>query len=266
MIAQIDRPVRGVGRYDGTSFTGVGAVNTSHGGVLTISTAPIQPSGSHEGGTVETRGGFMVQPYYHMNEQHEGAVQVMVIGPKDKSKPILEGVPPLFDGFINLVDFPTHPDCSYRAQVRIDNGEWEKVPKIVGKVNDAFTPAYLKHYFAGLGKARNVKEGVTAIRLLFPKYDAGLIASDLKRETDAYTARAISSGAKPRAGTIRISPTKQLAGIVTFAIDGRMVLSTSGQPCTFAWDSTEYANGFHTVDMIDEDGAVLESVGVLVRN
>jgi len=263
VIAQVDRPVRGVGRYDGTSFTGVGAVNTNHGGVLTISTAPVRPPGSHEGGPVETRGGFMVQPYYHANEQREGTVQVMVIGPRDKSKPVLEGAPPLFDGFINLADFPARPDCSYRAQVKIDNGDWEKVPKIVGKVNDAFTPAYLKRYFARL---RDVKEGVTAIRLLFPKYDAGLIASDLKRETDAYTARAISSGTKPRGGTIGISPKKQLSGIVSFLVDGRAVFSTSSRPCTFAWDSTEYANGFHMVDIVGEDGAVVESVRVLVRN
>jgi len=266
VIAQVDRPVRGVGRYDGTSFTGVGAVNTNHGGVLTISTAPVCPPGSHEGGPVETRGGFMIQPYYHVSEQREGAVQVMVIGPRDKSKPVLEGAPPLFDGFINLADFPARPDCSYRAQVKIDNGDWEKVPKIVGKVNDAFTPAYLKSYFAGLGKSRDVKEGVTAIRLLFPRYDAGLVASDLKRETDAYMARAISSGTKPRGGTICISPKKQLSGIVSFLVDGRAVFSTSSRPCTFAWDSTEYSNGFHTVDIVGEDGAVVESAQVLVRN
>ena len=36
-IASVDRPVQGTGRYDGTTFTGVGAVNTSHGGVLTVS-------------------------------------------------------------------------------------------------------------------------------------------------------------------------------------------------------------------------------------
>ena len=43
--ATVARPVKGVGRYDGTSFTGVGAVNTNHAGVITISTAPIQPPG-----------------------------------------------------------------------------------------------------------------------------------------------------------------------------------------------------------------------------
>ena len=262
VIAQVDRPVRGVGRYDGTSFTGVGAVNTNHGGVLTISTAPVCPPGSHEGGPVETRGGFMVQPYYHVNEQREGAVQVMVIGPKDKSKPVLEGTPPLFDGFINLADFPARPDCSYRTQVRIDDGDWEKVPKIVGKVNDAFTAAYLKSYF----KTRDVKQGVTAIRLLFPKHDAGLIASDLKRETDAYTTRAVSSGAKPQGGVICISPKRQFSGIMSFLVDGRAVFSTSSRPCTFPWDSTGYANGFHTVDMVGEDGAIVESAQVLVRN
>jgi len=262
VIAQVDRPVQGVGRYDGTSFTGVGAVNTNHGGVLTVSTAPVCPPGSHEGGSVETRGGFMVQPYYHVSEQREGAVQVMVIGPKDKSKPVLEGTPPLFGGFINLADFPARPDCSYRAQVRIDDGDWEKVPKIVGKVNDAFTAAYLKSRFKG----RNVKKGVTAIRLLFPKYDAGLIASDLKREADAYTARAISSGVKPQGGTICISPKKQFSGIMSFMVDGRAVYSTSDQRCTFPWDSTGYANGFHTVDMVIDDDGIIESTQVLVKN
>ena len=44
-IAHVDRPVTGVGRYDATTFTGVGAINTNHGGVITISTAPVCSSG-----------------------------------------------------------------------------------------------------------------------------------------------------------------------------------------------------------------------------
>lgn len=267
-IALVDRPVLGVGRYDGASFTGVGAVNTNHGGVITISTAPVGPAGSHEGGPVETRGGFMIQPYYHVEEQGEKHPQVMVLGPKDKSKPVLEGTPPLFHGFINTTSYPGKPDFSYRVQVKIDNGDWEPVPQIVGKANDAFTSAYLQNYYMKLGKSRTITTGVTSIRLLFSKYDPGLTASELRREANDCSARAIASGTKPVKGLacIQFKKAQKIQGMIRFAVDSRIVCTSSDHSGVFNWDSSEFPNGLHTIDMIDENNSIVESVIVLGKN
>lgn len=271
-IASVDRPVMGVGRYDGTTFTGVGAINTNHGGVLTISTAPTCLPRTLEGGPMETRGGFMVQPYYHVMEQQEGKSQVMVIGPADRTKPHMEGTPPLFFGNINLSRYWGHPENSYRAQVQIDNGEWEDAPEIIGKVDDAFSPAYLESYFAAKEKPRKVTEGVTAIRLLFPKFDRSLLEKDLAQETSEYTRRMINAGAKPAKGTVVISPSLPPDGgrLVSFYIDGNMVGMSSNYPYRYSWDSTKAFNGFHFVEIetrSDSDGdPAVERRVVLVEN
>jgi hypothetical protein len=64
-IATVTCPLKGIGRFDGTSYTGVGLINTNHGGVLTISTAPIATSKLLEGKGPERRGGFEIQPSAH---------------------------------------------------------------------------------------------------------------------------------------------------------------------------------------------------------
>ncbi|MCE5314991.1 MAG: hypothetical protein ABFD49_05150 [Armatimonadota bacterium] len=245
-IATVDRPVTGVGRYDATTFTGVGAVNTNHGGVLTISTAPVCPKGTVEGGALETRGGFMVQPYYHAHEQGETKPQVMVIGPKDASKPALEGTPPLFFGHINLAWYPARPNDSYRAQVKIDDGDWEDMPCMVGKIDDAFTPNYLTSYFEKICKPRKIEKGVTAVRLLFPSFDPELARSELDRQSWEYAEKAVKRGVCPVRGTVQIEAKKSAAGsITTFYVDGRPIYTSSACPTIFDWDTTRFSNGFH---------------------
>ncbi len=266
VIASVDRPVKGVGRYDGTTFTGVGAVNTSHGGVLTISTAPTCPPMIVEGGDQETRGGFMVQPYYHVAEQGETKPQVMVIGPKDSKTPRLEGTPPLFLGNINTTRYWGKPDSSFTAQVRIDDGEWEDVPRIIGRVDDAFTPAYLNKYFAGKGHSRAIKQGVTAIRLCFPRYDPALLARDVAQEASDYAARV--KDIKPVKGTNAISPSHPAAGdhLVRFYLDGTLADMTSRSPVRWDWDTMKASNGLHELEIETEGSASTEKRVVLVAN
>lgn len=248
-LAEVIRPVVGVGRYDGTTFTGVGSINTNHGGVITISTAPICPPRTVEGGEVETRGGFMVQPYYHVREQQEGAVQVMVIGFKDEKKPILEGTPPLFCGCIGLSRYPNNPERSFRVQVSIDNGPWEDSPELVGRIDDAFTPVYLESYFTRIDKPRKVEQGLTSFRLLFPESDPKLVADDLTRESADYTTRALHSGEKRVRGTVVITPRKALAAksMVTTFVDGKPICTSNESPYSCEWDTTRFPNGFHEI-------------------
>lgn len=272
VIASVDRPVESIGRYDGTTFTGVGAINTNHGGVLTISTAPVCLPKTLEGGPVETRGGFMIQPYYHVMEQQEYKSQVMVIGPVDRTKPIMEGTPPLFFGNINLSRYWGHPENSYRAQIRIDDGEWEDAPEIVGKVDDAFKPAYLENYFNSKGTPRKITQGVTGIRLLFPKYDRTLLEKDLAQETSDYTERAIKEGVKPVRGTTVLASkfTSNENHLVNFYVDGSLKYMSSDYPYNYCWDSTKVSDGFHFIEMIIEfalgGDPIVEKQAVLVKN
>ncbi|MHB9035840.1 MAG: hypothetical protein ACYC64_04175 [Armatimonadota bacterium] len=276
-IATVDRPVTGVGRYDATTFTGVGAINTNHGGVLTVSTAPICPHGTQEGGATETRGGFMVQPYFHAHEQGETKPQVMVIGPPPSPQPspaegereklALEGTPPLFFGCINLAWYPSKPDNSYRAQIRIDGGDWECVPCMVGRIDDAFTGTYLTGYFEKMGNPRKVEKGVTAVRLLFPQPDHELAARELKLEASEYSQKAIKSGVRPIRGTVEIQPKRPIVrSITTFYVDGRPVYSSSAYPAKYDWDTKQFSNGFHELRIETGEPPVAETRQVLVGN
>lgn len=246
-ITEVVRPVKGVGRYDGTTFTGVGAINTNHGGVITVSTAPICPPDTKEGGPVETRGGFMIQPYYHVCEQGEGSPQVMVVGPRDSSTPHLEGTPPLFFGYIGLSFYPDSPDASYRVQVQTDEGEWKNVPSIVGKVDDALSD-------------------VTKIRILFPRYNPTLTRREMLREVSDYTEKLLKTGMSARKGEIRFSPSKPPRGtaVATLYVDGRAVCISNTYPYNLVWDSTVSPNGLHLIE-IETLSSTGESLSVEVR-
>lgn len=272
VITHVVRPVQGIGRYDGTTFTGVGKINTNHGGVLTISTAPICPPGTREGGEIETRGGFMIQPYFHAYQQGEASPQVMVIGPIDKSKPSMEGTPPLFGGYINLSCYNGRLVNSYRVQVKIDGGEWENMPQIVGRVDNAFKPEYLNAYFSKSGANRQIKNGVTAVKLLFPDYDPKLVADDLAQEESRYTARAVKSGVKTIKGVIKAAPSKLLRGIkmVDYYVDGCFIYSSNEFPYSYNWDSAKHSNSFHSlqVETTFDSGRdpIIETRHVLIAN
>lgn len=266
VIASVDRPVTGTGRYDGTTFTGVGAINTNHGGVLTISTAPTCPPMIQEGASTETRGGFMIQPYFHVTEQGEQSPQVMVVGPKDSKNPRIEGTAPLFSGNINLTRYWGDPEHSFRAQVKIDDGPWEDTPQIIGKVDNAFTAAYLNTYFASKGAPRKVTQGVTAIRLLFPAYDSALLARDLAQEVTDYTKRVTDVRAVKR--IITLKPSRPVGGsaLVNFYVDGYRVSTATADRAEWDWDTTKAANGLHEIEIETDGVSRAEKRVVLVKN
>jgi hypothetical protein len=249
-LTTVVRPVKGIGRYDGTTFTGTGSINTNHGGVITIDTAPLCPLSAKEGGPVETRGGFMIQPSYHVREQGETSPQVMVVGPKNPRKPSLEGTPPLFRGYINLWRYSGHPDASYRVEVRHGSGEWVMPPPIVGRVDDALAD-------------------VTAVRLSFPKFDPKLLADDIACESAAYT-RATAAGARGFRGTITLQPKRPCKSAdVYYYVDGALVGISNRPPYTYNWDTTRVPNGFHdlAIRTVPPTGEpIIESREVVVLN
>lgn len=172
-IATVVRPVKGVGRYDATGYTGIGRVNTNHTGVITISTAPIAP-GKKDGSSIETRGGFMIQPSRHALESKETA-QVMVVAPAS-SGAWLEGSPPLFSGYIGLAHDPGSESGSFAVDVRVAGGEWRALPPLVGRQDNALAE------FRGGGV-------VTHVRIRFPELSAEWIASQIASAATAYANR-----------------------------------------------------------------------------
>ena len=249
-IACVIKPVLGIGRYDGTTYTGVGAVNTNHSGVLTISNAPVCEPAIQEGGTQETRGGFMIQPAFHAAQQGEQSPQVMIVGPASLASqtPQIEGTAPLFAGSINLTRYENSPQHSFRAEIRVDDGDWQAMPGIVGRFDDAFSPARLSSFLN-----RKITAGVTAIRLLFPEYDAALLANDLKQEASDYAKRV--SGIRKITGTTSIRPEKPAAEktMLEFYLDGYLVL-TSNNNREWQWDTTKSSNGLHEIEIV-KDGS-----------
>lgn len=269
-LTAVVRPVKGVGRYDGTTFTGTGSINTNHAGVVTVGTAPLCPPGTKEGGQVETRGGFMIQPSYHVKEQRETSPQVMVVGPANPAKPVLEGTPPLFGGFISLSRYPQKPSASCRVEVRIDEGEWEPVPAIAGKADAAFTAAGLQNYFASVGRRREVRTGVTAVRILFPDYDPDELSKDLAREAEMYS-RSEGKRSASLSGTVSLQPRNRpnTGSTVLYWIDGVMSKASNRPPFAFEWNTAAYPNGLHEIvtEIRPPDGEpVTETRVVTVRN
>lgn len=269
-LTRVARPVTGVGRYDGTTFTGTGAINTNHAGVLTIGTAPICPPGTREGGQAETRGGFMIQPSYHVKEQRETAPQVMVVGPAAPGRPVLEGKPPIFGGFINLSSFSRTPPASYRAEVRIDDGEWEVPPAFVGKLDSAFTARGLQDYFRSIGRPREVRAGVTALRIVFPDYSPAEFCKELARESLDYT-RSVEKRFTSLSGTVVLQPSRpsKKGDTVLYWIDGVMSKASNRPPFSFEWDTSRYPNGLHEVVVESRSSAGqagAETRVLLVRN
>lgn len=236
ILGKVVRPVSGIGRYDGTTFDEPGQLNTAHGGVVTISSSKKFPSGTKEGEEPETRGGFMIQPYYHTIKQGETKPQVMVIGKKEASYD-MEGTAPLYLDTINLWYYKDFPNSSFKVYVKIDGGVWENMPEITGKIDNGLTPEYLNKIFEN----RNISTGITDIRLQIPDFNKDLCMADLKKSADKLAQRTIKQGAVPVGDTLTIDIPKDLknAEYYTVAIDGKMrfmglepfVLDTSKMPC-----------------------------------
>lgn len=243
-ITTVLKPVYGVGRYDATSYTGVGAINTSHTGVLTVSTAPVSTSPLLEGTGPERRGGFQIQPSYHNSQSMEAwAPSVMVLGTKGKEhQPDLEGTPPLYMGHFDLSWLPGDPGHSWRAQVQYNfKPVWKPMPEFIGTRNDAL----LK---------------VTSIRLVRPDYgDRAWVTARIDKDADGYRQERM---AMARAGKIPVDRGRVSidAGdldprtkFVAFYIDGGFRNLTNTAPFAYVWDTSDSVDGEHLIEIVDED-------------
>lgn len=131
IIGQVLNPVAGVGRFFGGQYADVGRLRANHSGVIDINVSPV-------GGI----GGFQIVPRAHaMSPQMDGTRignQWMVVGPLDARDPSWEGVGPLFAGYLipnwapedwRASNWQRRLAADTIAQVRIDNGPWQSMPR-----------------------------------------------------------------------------------------------------------------------------------------
>lgn len=224
-IGTVIEPVAGIGRFDATSYTGEGLINTNHGGVLTISTAPVANTSVLEGRGEEHRGGFQIQPAEHWKTQIP-MPQSMAVAPLPGAHSF-EGQAPLFADYVGLAYDPKNPEHSMRAEVRLPDGAWHKMPGATGKED-----AVLKNL------------GVTSIRLLFPRYDRDFLSKSLA-----------ASAVRPRGpsvkGLVKLEPSVSVpqGSLVAFTVDGQVKSVTNQPPYVYFWDTSSYQNGEYEVEI-----------------
>ena len=148
-IARVIHPVGGVGRFDGTKFQSVGRIRASHSGVIDVSTS--------KRGSI---GGIQIMPLKHALTSKEmlsawKLTQWMIISPLP-NMPDLEGQKPLYkNSFIpgtqlndKLPDIFNQYGRKSLILCRIDGGQWQRLPEISGRVDDALkNVTHLRIYY-----------------------------------------------------------------------------------------------------------------------
>ena len=241
LIGKVVRPVKGVGRFDATGYTGIGRINTNHGGVITISTAPMS-NGPKDGSSLESRGGFQIQPSNHAR-QAIGMPQVLVVGPTSEGKPRLEGRPPLFSDCIGLTHDRRSDDDSFRTEIKTSKSGWIDLPALVGKLNNALVRV------PGAGE-------VTHIRILFPTYAENMIARQMaacrQACVDLCKERARREGRSPVRGIVEfdlgnIEP--DAVKLVSLYVDSLFRGMMNTPPYVFSLNTAELPEGEHVIEL-----------------
>jgi hypothetical protein len=91
LIGEVFKPIAGIGRFEGSIFTGPGRIRANHAGVIDVSVSP-----------VGSLGGFQIVPALHGTDMRyvNKMTQWMVIGPPDAADPSIEGMAPFYRYFI----------------------------------------------------------------------------------------------------------------------------------------------------------------------
>jgi hypothetical protein len=267
-VAIVCGPLKGVGRFDGTAFTGTGRINTNHTGVITIGTAPIDAR-DPEGVGRERRGGFQISPAWHNSRCAEaGAPMVLTVGRAnaagrpDHHLRSLEGVAPLFKDHVPLMSSGAVCECS------IDGGGWEPLPPLVGSIPDGLTAAGLKRFWRSQGDPRTCQKGITALRIRFPQLTpetskklASIAIGEYKK---MRLAAARSGEARIVKGILALTatpPGSEQVSFVRLMVDGRARGFTNVRPFVISWDTTTVPDGEYVVEAqaLDENGSVLST-------
>jgi hypothetical protein len=159
-LGYVVRPVRGVGRFEGALYTGVGRIRANHAGVIDISTSPVGDLGA-----------FQIIPFGHSlsPEMHLAweRTQWMIVGPLAEDTPLWEGLMPLFyqhlrpdylPGDLYAPDWESRLLARFLVDVETDRG-WGPMPvRRLAPDSSAPLPDWADQ---ALGE-------VTRVRILFP--------------------------------------------------------------------------------------------------
>lgn len=250
-IAVVKQPVTGIGRFDATGYTGVGAVNTNHAGVITISTAPLN-GGEFGQSKQETRGGFQIVPSKHALTLSTSP-QLMIVAPVAECKG-LEGIPPLFCGCIGLAFDSTDDKARFYADMRTETSDWIPLPPLVGKDDYAFSQSM------GSGKS------MAYLRLRFPAYKREWILSQIRKSVieyqDASRIVAMKKDLIIRGDSVSLSMDRMSqynAEYVNLYLDGEFRGVSNQPPYSFIFRASDFPLGEHYMEMnaIDLNGRVI---------
>lgn len=261
-LTQVIQPVAGVGRFDGTAFTGVGRLNTAHTGVLTVCTAPVDGD-VREGEGVERRGGFQISPVWHNSRCEEaGAPMVLILGavgvPRQKDR---EGTAPLFRDAVSLGEVGV-----VSVDVAIDGGDWEPMPQIVGLHLDAFTGTGLTKVWKEAGIKRVAKQGITAFRMRLPELSRPRMVALATTGATRYVASQRQAAKRGDlalvSGTVTVQANAAANSAVSWArliVEGKPQGFTNVAPFTFSWDTRRTPDGEYLLqtETLDASGATL---------
>ena len=264
-VTQVTKTVQGIGRFDGTAYTGVGRLNTAHTGVITVCTAPVDGA-LPEGTGKERRGGFQISPAWHNARCEEaGAAMVMTVGqvgvPRHKD---WEGKAPLFRDAVSLGTLTSRDSAI--VDVSIDGGGWEPIPMLTGLQLDAFTGPGLTKIWQSRGIKRTTKAGVTAFRLR--------LAPPSVASAQTFTRLASESYNVDRRKATKRGELSLVSGIITveanavnnravawarLIIEGQPKGFTNAPPFTFSWDTRTAPDGEYLVETesLASDGTVV---------
>ena len=157
VIGRVLRPVVGVGRFEGSKFSGVGRIRANHAGVIDVSTSRL--------GKV---GGFQIVPAEHGSNLSyvRTSTQWMVIGADEP----LEGKAPFFNYFIRPVygegdleaeDWESKLLQRFLVEVKLKGSDhWQSMPVI--DFDDYYLSGDLPVW------ANDALKDITYLRLLFP--------------------------------------------------------------------------------------------------
>lgn len=244
-IGVVRQPVRGIGRFDGTSYTGIGAVNTNHGGVITISTAP-ESRPLDEGRLPERRGGFEIQPYQHSRSQPT-MPQAMIVAPLDTAN-TFEGEGPLFYGMLTL------GDGSEVVDMKTGEGPWRAFPAMTGKVDDALTAAGISRFTGNPAS----EGGVTAIRIRREPRDYDKLAERLKMIAKADTGASPEILAESGVEWTLKMPYPAGAEYAVFSAEGKTLAVTNIAPFRISLSPGSIPHVIRA-EIISSDGRTLEA-------
>ncbi|MBC7328675.1 hypothetical protein H5T87_11290 [bacterium] len=240
VVGKVEKPLTGIGRFDGTEFTGIGRINTVHPGAITVSTVPAGAKSFD----INLSGGFQIVPIENAKEGYfASSPPYLIVSPLEGE---IAGSYPLFDGTIGLWDFGGN---GFRVEVSWNGNEWEEIPLLKGKIDDL--ASYLNKSTKG-----KYRTAFSYIGIIFPRIDITKAIKEVLKGKIMEEMRIVRGKLD-----IEVRLEGEGAKIVDLKIDGKLRAVKNYYPFVFTIDLSDLSEGEHIVEVSakDENGDVLAS-------